>query len=272
MADMAPDERTGTVRRVGELAAATGLTVRTLHYYEEIGLLVASHRSDSGHRLYGGDDVQRLYQICLLRRLGLPLGEITRALDDPAWDLHTAMARHLADLDERLDATGRLRGRLAQLLGSGELDGALTDDLLAVLEAMTMLDTTSPFWSTTTSRRPTTTSSGHDRLWTSRPAVWLPRVRHARPRGRACGRSCSRWTDLADQEPSVGVVSEPACAAPQAAPLFGRAPQSGGDRTSYVVFSRVDLVDGARALPLLAHGGAGRLRSHTDRDDQGPEA
>ena len=142
MPDMAPDERSRTGRRVGELAAATGLTVRTLHYYEEIGLLVASQRSDGGHRLYGDDAVQRLYQICLLRRLGLPLGEITRALDDPAWDLHTAMARHLADLDERLDATARLRGQLAQILGSGELDGALTDDLLTVLEAMTMLDTT----------------------------------------------------------------------------------------------------------------------------------
>ncbi len=139
---MAPHEHTGTGRRVGELAAATGLTVRTLHYYEEIGLLVAPQRSDGGHRLYGDEDVQRLYQICLLRRLGLPLGEIARALDDPAWDLRRAMTRHLADLDQRLDATGRLRGQLAQLLDSGELDGAVTDDLLAVLEAMIMLDTT----------------------------------------------------------------------------------------------------------------------------------
>lgn len=71
-------------RKVGDLAAATGLTVRTLHYYEEVGLLVASARSESGHRLYGAADVERLYQICLLRRLGLPLGEIGRALDDPA--------------------------------------------------------------------------------------------------------------------------------------------------------------------------------------------
>jgi len=139
---MAHHEHAGSGRRVGELAAATGLTVRTLHHYEEIGLLVASQRSDGGHRLYGDDAVQRLYQICLLRRLGLPLGEIGRALDDPAWDLRTAMTRHLADLDQRLDATGRLRGQLAQLLDSGELDSAVTDDLLAVLEAMTMLDTT----------------------------------------------------------------------------------------------------------------------------------
>ena len=56
-------------RRVGELAAATGLTVRALHYYEEIGLLVASGRTGSGHRRYADADVERLYRICLLRRL-----------------------------------------------------------------------------------------------------------------------------------------------------------------------------------------------------------
>src|SRR5215211_2689605 len=91
-------------RRIGELAKATGLTVRTLHYYDEIGLLVASVRTDAGHRMYADADVERLYRICLLRRLGLPLGEIARALDDPAWSLRTAMATHLQELERRLDA------------------------------------------------------------------------------------------------------------------------------------------------------------------------
>src|SRR3954449_12870489 len=112
---MTTESRREQGRRVGELAAATGLTVRTLHYYEEIGLLVASGRTDAGHRLYADEDVERLYRICLLRRLGLPLGELGRALDDPAWNLQSAMATHLRDLDRRLDAAGRLRGRLARL-------------------------------------------------------------------------------------------------------------------------------------------------------------
>jgi DNA-binding transcriptional MerR regulator/uncharacterized glyoxalase superfamily protein PhnB len=130
-------------RRVGELAAATGLTVRTLHYYEEIGLLVASDRSSAGHRRYTAEDVERLYRICLLRRLGLPLSEIGRALDDPAWSLRAAMDTHLRELDRRLDAATTLRSRLAHLVGStDESDGPLTDDLLDVLEDMTMLDTT----------------------------------------------------------------------------------------------------------------------------------
>ena len=136
-------ERTRAGRRVGELAAASGLTVRTLHYYGEIGLLVASSRSDAGHRLYGDADVERLYRICLLRRLGLPLGEIGRALDDPQWSLRAAMAAHLRDLEGRLEATARLRTRLAHLVAStGTSDGPLTDELLEVLEEMTMLDAT----------------------------------------------------------------------------------------------------------------------------------
>lgn len=137
------ERRIGTGRRVGELASATGLTVRTLHYYEEIGLLVASGRSDADHRLYADADVERLYRVCLLRRLGLPLGEIGRALDDPAWSLRSAMTTQLADLDHRVEAASRLRTRVAQLVGSTAApDGPLTEDLLEVLEEMTMLDAT----------------------------------------------------------------------------------------------------------------------------------
>src|SRR5688500_15374774 len=69
-----------TGRRVGEISRAAGLTVRTLHYYDEIGLLSPSARSSSGHRLYVDADVERLYRICVLRRLGLPLRDIARAL------------------------------------------------------------------------------------------------------------------------------------------------------------------------------------------------
>jgi MerR family transcriptional regulator, thiopeptide resistance regulator len=140
---MATGSRNQVGRKVGELATATGLTVRTLRYYEEIGLLAASGRSGGGHRLYAVADVERLYRICLLRRLGLPLAEVGRVLDDPAWSIGAAMAHHLRELDRRLDATARLRSLLAHVIGSLGSDRVPNaEDLLDVLEGMTMLETT----------------------------------------------------------------------------------------------------------------------------------
>lgn len=139
---MASQNHPDVGRRVGELAAAAGLTVRTLHHYDDIGLLKPSGRSEGGHRLYVAADVQRLYRVCLLRRLGLSLTEIGHALDDPAWSLRGAMARHLDQLDERIAASGRLRSHLSRLLATvGDRDVPLTDDLLNLMEEMTMLDT-----------------------------------------------------------------------------------------------------------------------------------
>jgi DNA-binding transcriptional MerR regulator/uncharacterized glyoxalase superfamily protein PhnB len=140
---MEPNKSTSAGRRIGELATATGLTVRTLHYYDEIGLLVASARTPAGHRLYDDADVERLYRIGLLRRLGLPLSDIGRSLDSPDWSLQAAMAAHLSQLDQRLEATARLRSRLAQLVSSmAASNGTAVDDLLQIMEEMTMLDTT----------------------------------------------------------------------------------------------------------------------------------
>ncbi len=131
----------GTLRRVGEIAEATGLTVRTLHYYEEIGLLDASERTSAGHRLYGAEAVERLYRISMLRRLGLPLGQIREALDSAETDVRSLMVGQLAAIDDRLTAENRLRNRLLRLAGSLEADEDTTGDLLRVLEDMTMLDT-----------------------------------------------------------------------------------------------------------------------------------
>lgn len=69
---------------VGDLARLTGVTVRTLHHYDEIGLCRPSGRSQAGYRLYSDTDVVRLQQILLFRELGLPLDEISAVLDDDA--------------------------------------------------------------------------------------------------------------------------------------------------------------------------------------------
>lgn len=134
---------TSRPRRVGEVAKATGLTVRALHYYEQVGLLEASRRSDAGHRLYSEEDIARLYRIVLLRRLGLPLAEIHSALNDTSWDLRHSAEAHLKGIEQRLESETRLRRRLLNLVAFLDKDGsAPTDQLLAILEEMTMLDTT----------------------------------------------------------------------------------------------------------------------------------
>ena len=74
------------VWKIGELARRTGLTVRTLHHYDEIGLLSPAERSDGGHRVYDEAGVQRLYRIVSLRSLGFPLDAIAQALDSERFD------------------------------------------------------------------------------------------------------------------------------------------------------------------------------------------
>ena len=125
-------------KRVGEVARATGLTVRTLHYYDEIGLLVPSERSDVGHRRYCATDLERLYRITRLREIGMTLADIGHALDDPSWHLSAALARHIAQLDQQLAAGHRVRQRLSALASSVSAD---PQDFLDLLEEMTMTTT-----------------------------------------------------------------------------------------------------------------------------------
>lgn len=67
---------------VGDLAKLTGVTVRALHHYDEIGLVRPSERTAAGYRLYTDADVHRLQQVLLFRELGLPLEEIASAIDE----------------------------------------------------------------------------------------------------------------------------------------------------------------------------------------------
>jgi DNA-binding transcriptional MerR regulator len=105
--------------KVGELAARAGLTVRTLHHYDELGLLRPAGRTPSGHRLYGRAELERLLQIASLRHLGLPLEEIAACLARPEYslervlDLHVErMERQIAGQQELCDRVRSLRDRL----------------------------------------------------------------------------------------------------------------------------------------------------------------
>jgi len=71
--------------KVGDLAQRTGLSVRTLHYYDEIGLLRPSLHTEAGHRLYTAADVARLQQVLSLRQLGFSLEQVRDCLDRPGF-------------------------------------------------------------------------------------------------------------------------------------------------------------------------------------------
>jgi DNA-binding transcriptional MerR regulator len=90
---------------VGEVAALAGVTVRTLHHYDRIGLLSPSERTPAGYRRYTPSDLDRLHQVLVYRELGFPLEEIATLLDDPAADPLAHLRRQLALLRDRLDRT-----------------------------------------------------------------------------------------------------------------------------------------------------------------------
>ena len=77
--------------KIGELAKSVGITVRTLHHYDRIGLLRPSSTTDSGHRLYTAPDVERLQQIISLKSMGLSLDAIGNCLDEGAYDLREVL-------------------------------------------------------------------------------------------------------------------------------------------------------------------------------------
>jgi MerR family transcriptional regulator, thiopeptide resistance regulator len=134
---------TGQVWKVGDLARATGLTVRALHYYEEIGLLIPSRRSSAGHRLYDAGDVARLYRISLLRGLGFPLEQIVTVLENPEWQLAAAVRRHLQHTQNRAAIATRLCTRLTKMAAElARQDNPSPEQLFSALEEMTMLDGT----------------------------------------------------------------------------------------------------------------------------------
>lgn len=127
--------------KVGELAARAGLTVRTLHHYDSIGLLTPSARSDAGYRLYNRDDVARLQHIQALRRFGMALADIGHYLDGPASSPLSIIERQIAALESQIDEAARMREQLVLLhrqLANGEQPALAS--WLTTLEHMSMYD------------------------------------------------------------------------------------------------------------------------------------
>lgn len=130
---------------IGEMARASGMTVRALRHYDEIGLLSADERTASGHRRYTEHDVRRLYRVRALRALGLSLEEIAVVLADSAGDLAamrdllTAQLRGLEAHAVRIQQlTHRLHGLLEQIDGASMPD---PDQFMTTLEMISVFET-----------------------------------------------------------------------------------------------------------------------------------
>jgi DNA-binding transcriptional MerR regulator len=98
-----------TVKQVAKLS---GVSVRTLHHYDEIGLLKPDSVGANGYRYYGRDELLRLQQVLFYRELGFPLGEIRRVLDAPDFDRVGALRRHR----ERLEADAKRYRQLVKTI------------------------------------------------------------------------------------------------------------------------------------------------------------
>jgi MerR family transcriptional regulator, thiopeptide resistance regulator len=126
--------------KVGELARRTGVSVRALHHYDEIGLLSPSHRSEAGYRLYTEIDVARLQQIRSLRALGFSLEEARDFLKRPEVTPDRVLQLHIGHLKEQIAAQQSLCDRLEQVARRWWSDENVpTEEFLHIIEVTNMI-------------------------------------------------------------------------------------------------------------------------------------
>ncbi|MGY1741221.1 MerR family transcriptional regulator [Blastococcus sp. SYSU D01050] len=113
---------------VGEVAALTGVTVRTLHHYDRIGLLSPSGRSAAGYRRYSADDLDRLHQVLVYRALGFSLEEVAALLDDPSVDPLEHLRRQHRLLLDRLEEHRQLLAAVEKEMEARQMGISLTPE------------------------------------------------------------------------------------------------------------------------------------------------
>jgi len=118
---------------VGEVASLASVSVRTLHHYDDIGLLSPSERSESGYRHYGDDDLAALQQVLFFRELGFGLGDIARIMHDPSFDRLEALRMQRRMLKDKSTQLGHMIEAVEAALDATE--GGVTLDAKDMFEA-----------------------------------------------------------------------------------------------------------------------------------------
>lgn len=113
---------------VGQVAGFAGVTVRTLHHYDEIGLLVPGGRSHAGHRRYDDADLDRLQRILFYRELGFPLEEVAALLDDPAADPRAHLRRQHELLTARIERLRQMAAAVEHAMEARKMGINLTPE------------------------------------------------------------------------------------------------------------------------------------------------
>jgi MerR family transcriptional regulator, thiopeptide resistance regulator len=113
---------------VSQIARLAGVSVRTLHHYDQIGLLSPAGRSGAGYRRYGDDDLRRLQQIMFYRELGFALSDITDMVSDPDAEPAEHLRRQHGLLVARLERTRRLVTAVERAMEAEKLGISLTPE------------------------------------------------------------------------------------------------------------------------------------------------
>src|SRR5689334_23987956 len=113
---------------VGHVASLAGVSVRTLHHYDAVGLLVPSAHSPAGYRQYSEADLERLQRVLFYRELGFPLDEIKALLDDPTVDAETHLRRQRDLLTRRIGRLEAMVTSVDRAIGAWKMGNSLTPE------------------------------------------------------------------------------------------------------------------------------------------------
>ncbi|MEV5883694.1 MerR family transcriptional regulator [Streptomyces sp. NPDC052020] len=113
---------------VGQVAGFAGVTVRTLHHYDDIGLLVPSERNRAGHRRYSDADLDRMQRILFYRELGFPLDEVAVLLDDPDADPRAHLRRRHELLTARIEKLRKMAAAVEHAMEARRMGINLTPE------------------------------------------------------------------------------------------------------------------------------------------------
>ncbi|EMA6344089.1 MerR family transcriptional regulator [Bacillus cytotoxicus] len=108
------------INKVGEL---TGVTVRTLRYYDQIGLLKPASKTEGGHRLYTNEEIKKLQQVQFLKKVGFSLHEIKNMLASSAWDWSDSLRRQLSFVIKEQENLKRIELSLREMIHGIAIEG-----------------------------------------------------------------------------------------------------------------------------------------------------